>query len=271
MTESKPISTRGILRPKTGEQNFTLTRVSPCPELSPFIEQYWMVHWDLRGEKPYASETLPFPSVHIAIEKRHPEVYGVTTGRFTRHLKGRGEVFGVKFRPASFYPFWSHPISSLTDQTTSLGNIFGKEGSKLRALILKESDPNKRVRLMEDFLMARLPKRDPWVEKLRDLVEYVAKTRNITRVEQMASRIGLSMRPLQRNFDKYVGVSPKWVIQRYRLQEAAELLAHGSTEKTVSDLALRLGYFDQAHFIREFRKVIGTTPNAYARKERSQS
>jgi AraC-like DNA-binding protein len=269
MTQSKHGKTRGILRPKTGEQKFNLTRILPSSELSPFIEQYWIVSWNLRGEKPYASETLPFPSVYIAIEKRHPEIYGVTTGRFTRHLKGSGQVFGVKFRPASFYPFWKFPISSLTNQTTSLQSVFGTEAVSLRKLILKESDHQKRVRHMETFLLARLPKRDTKIEEIRDVVEHVQNDRSITRVEQIASLMGISLRPLQRNFDKYVGVSPKWIIQRYRLQEAAELLANSSNQEKVSEIALSLGYFDQAHFTRDFKRVIGTSPSAYARKERS--
>ncbi|MFL5812096.1 MAG: DUF6597 domain-containing transcriptional factor [Bdellovibrionia bacterium] len=268
MAQPKHGNTRGILRPKTGEQKFNLTRIPPSSLLSPFIEQYWMVSWNLMGEKPYVSETLPFPSVHIAIEKQRPELYGVTTGRFTRTLKGCGRVFGVKFRPAGFYPFFRFSISSLTDRTTSLREVFGAEGATLRTLILRESDENARVKHMEEFLTARLPKRDPLFEKIRDAVERIEKDRSITRVEQIASFLGISMRPLQRKFDKYVGVSPKWIIQRYRLQEAAELLANGSPEESVSEIALSLGYFDQAHFIRDFKKVIGTTPNAYAKKER---
>ena len=73
-------------------------------------------------------------------------------------------------------------------------------------------------------------------------------------------------RSLQRTFNKYVGVSPKWVIRRYRLQEAAEALACGHAE-SMRDLALRLGYFDQAHFIRDFKAVVGKTPHAYARED----
>jgi len=65
-------------------------------------------------------------------------------------------------------------------------------------------------------------------------------------------------------FDDYVGVSPKWVIQRYRLHEAAERIARGGVED-FADLALELGYADQAHFIRDFKKLVGRSPAEYAR------
>ena len=72
------------------------------------------------------------------------------------------------------------------------------------------------------------------------------------------------MRALQRLFREYVGVSPKWVINRYRLHEALEQIAAGGAIDW-SALALDLGYFDQAHFIRDFRRLVGVSPGAYAR------
>jgi AraC-like DNA-binding protein len=79
----------------------------------------------------------------------------------------------------------------------------------------------------------------------------------------------MNKRTLQRLFAKYVGVSPKWVIQRYRLHEAAEQLAAGSSIGQAA-LAADLGYSDQAHFVRDFKSVVGMTPLAYARQARER-
>jgi AraC-like DNA-binding protein len=73
------------------------------------------------------------------------------------------------------------------------------------------------------------------------------------------------VRQLQRLFKEYVGVSPKWVIQRYRLLDAAERVAAG-TIVNWADLALELGYADQAHFIRDFKGLVGRSPAEYARR-----
>ena len=73
-----------------------------------------------------------------------------------------------------------------------------------------------------------------------------------------------SQRPLQRIFSQYVGVSPKWVIMRYRLQEAADQLARNEIVNWPK-MALDLGYFDQAHFIKDFKMIVGRTPAEYAR------
>jgi transcriptional regulator GlxA family with amidase domain len=83
-------------------------------------------------------------------------------------------------------------------------------------------------------------------------------------VEDVACRFNLSIRTLQRMFHRYVGVSPKWLIRRYRLREAAERLASGEAVDW-PNMALDFGYFDQAHFIIDFRAIAGTPPAQYAR------
>ena len=72
----------------------------------------------------------------------------------------------------------------------------------------------------------------------------------------------MSPRTMQRLFRRYVGVSPKWVLQRYRLHEAAERIAAG--EQDLARLGLDLGYFDQAHFIKDFKSLVGRSPAEYA-------
>lgn len=70
------------------------------------------------------------------------------------------------------------------------------------------------------------------------------------------------MRTLQRLFRRHVGVGPKWVLQRYRLHEAIEQLAD-RREVDWSRFAVDHGYFDQAHFIADFRAVVGRSPSQY--------
>ena len=80
----------------------------------------------------------------------------------------------------------------------------------------------------------------------------------------MAERFDLSVRKLERLFSAFVGVGPKWVIQRYRLHEAAERIAADATLDGAT-LAFELGYADQAHFIRDFRRLVGKSPAEYSR------
>jgi transcriptional regulator GlxA family with amidase domain len=96
----------------------------------------------------------------------------------------------------------------------------------------------------------------------------MAADRALVRVDQVARRAGMSIRTLQRLFASYVGVSPKAVLARYRLQDAAAAIDAGEVVD-LADLATSLGWFDQAHFSRDFRAVVGMPPSAYLARART--
>ncbi len=136
-------------------------------------------------------------------------------------------MFGVKFRPGAFYPFLESPLCGLIGSSVGIGEVFGAEGEALEGAILSLEDEGEMVELAEAFLRGRLPERDDNVEVINRVVDLIVTDREITRVDEAASRLKLSKRTLQRLFSRYVGVSPKWVIRRCRLQEAADRLADG--------------------------------------------
>lgn len=267
LTLGKP---RGVLNPRAGKENLRLARYLPSEELGYFVEHYWVVAWDLRGREPYLSETLPHPCVHLVVEGGRSGVFGVQTGRFSRLLAGEGRVFGVKFRPGAFHPFWGSPVSGLTDRVIGLDESFGRGGKALAWAALAQEDEGAVVEAAESFLGGRLPERDANVEKINRITDSIVADRGIVRVEDLADRFGTSKRTLQRLFERYVGVSPKWVIRRYRLHEAAERLSGGEA-LDLAGLALELGYFDQAHFANDFGAIVGVAPGTYARRVRSTS
>lgn len=219
---------RGILNFKAGEKKFQLSRHLPAQDLSFFIEHYWIVSWDLRGQDPYVQETLPYPSVHLVIEKDQSRVYGVETGKFARILENKGQVFGIKFKPGAFYPFVKAPVSRFTNATTSFWDAFGIESKALEEALLTQEDEGEMVKLAEKFLRERLPEQDTNVQVINEIIDYIIAHREITKVDDVVSQLNLNKRTVQRLFRQYVGVSPKWVIKRYRLHEVAERLAGDS-------------------------------------------
>lgn len=257
-------TTRGILNPKTAETKFQLWRYAPDQALSPFIERYWILTWDLRGQEPHLQETLPFPCVNLVFERGDSRIFGVISGKFVRLLEGQGGVFGVKFKPGAFCPFLQSSVSQLTDRSICVEDLFGVESRTLEQALFAHHDHRAMIVLVDQFFSQRIPQCDPQIELINQIIDTVMADRAITRVDHVADRFNLSKRSLQRLFSYYVGVSPKWVIKRYRLQEAAEYLADGGVVDW-PQIALDLGYFDQAHFINDFKTMIGTTPAAYAR------
>jgi AraC-like DNA-binding protein len=264
MVTQKIVKPSGILNPKAAESIFHLTRHLPPSDLNFFIERYWIVTWDLRGQEPYLQENIPNPCVNLVVEQNSSGIYGAGHRRSSRLLKEQGRAFGVKFRPGAFYPFIRSPLSRLTGLSICIDDVFGAEGVAFESRLLSLEDEYEMVAVANDFFRAHLPEHDQNIEVVNQIVDRIITDRTITKVDDIVRVFNLNKRTLQRLFNQYVGVSPKWVIQIYRLHEAACQLA-GKDVVDWSSLALDLGYFDQAHFIKDFKALIGRSPTDYVR------
>jgi len=259
-----PGKPRGVLRPRLEQGEFQHLRRAPSVDLAGLVEHHWCVSWDLRGLPAQQQETLPHPNVHLVIGRGESQIHGVHSGRFTTTLDGLGFVFGVKFKAGGFHPFLRAPVSTLMDRSIDVAEVFGADGQALVDHVLDCSGMDAMAALAEDFLRQRMPAPDPNVQRVSVLVASIADDRSVTSVDHLTERTGLNKRALQRLFQQYVGIGPKWVIKRYRLHEAVAQLQEGRPV-VWADLALELGYFDQAHFIRDFRQLVGRTPAEYAK------
>src|ERR1700694_2141652 len=106
MAEARVDPPRGLLNLELAEGRVQLARYIPSlPSIEFFVEHYWIVRWQLTGQPPFTSETLPYPSVHVVLEQHDSRVVGVPRARFMRALRGDGHVFGIKFKPGGFRPF----------------------------------------------------------------------------------------------------------------------------------------------------------------------
>jgi len=269
MPHRKTAAPRGVLTtaPVDG-QRVEHVRYHAAPDLAPYVEHFWVVGWDLRGLPSHRVETLPHPSIHLVFERGvGARIAGVARGKFSTVLEGYGGVFAAKFRPGGFYPFVRSPMLRFTDSTVSLGSVWGQDGNGLERAVLALTDDDARVEVVERFLRDRGPNEDEHATLATAIVDAIAADREILTMGDVARRFGMSPRTLQRLFARYVGVNPKWVIQRYRLHEASERLAQKPANQAA--LALELGYADQSHFVKDFKATVGTSPAAYARRART--
>lgn len=266
MLRPAPSAARGILRRQFDTSPMHHGRYLPDAALAAYVEHYWCVSWDLRGQPPRLQETLPHPNVHLVADAAGSGIFGVHTRRFATKLAGQGRVFGIKFRPGGFRPFLRGPVASLANRSTPIAAVFGADGEAYQHDVIACADVEQCVAFAAQLLAAHLPAPDPTVERVAGIVARVVADRRINTAEELAQNSGLGLRALQRLFNDYVGASPKWVINRYRLHEAIERLAAGTTVDW-ADLAVALGYYDQAHFNRDFRKLVGRSPGEFCRDE----
>ncbi|SFT32899.1 transcriptional regulator, AraC family [Geodermatophilus amargosae] len=255
-----------------------LRRDAPvAPELEPFVERWWSVSWDLTGRPPYRSEVLSHPSVNLSVETGTDHrfgvdlpavlLHGVVPRRFVVDLTGAGRVTAAKFRPGGWVAMGGRPPAPGAAVPLA-GQLPGLDAAALLPAVLAEEDDDARAAVLDAALAPLAPEPAPAYLDLRALLERMAADRDLVRVDQVAALAGTSTRSLQRLFAGYVGVSPKAVLARYRLQDAAAAIDGGEVTD-LAGLAASLGWFDQSHFSREFRSVVGVTPSAYLARARA--
>jgi AraC-like DNA-binding protein len=267
----------GILRPEVQDALVRRGRVEAHEGLHSWVEHYWTVEWDLDGPG-FVAEVVSHPSVHVTVESgslprfghRMPAglVHGVITRKFSQQISGNGRVFGVKFRPGGFGAFTGADVGAWTDRVLPLGVAFGPLAEQLVDEVLRLADDEGRAASADAFLLDRAPGRDERYDEVLAIVRAIQDDPALTTVELTARRHGVSQRTLQRLFRRYVGVGPKWVLQRARLHDAVDRIDSGRATDLAS-LALELGWFDQAHFTRDFTALVGQSPAAYAARRES--
>jgi len=252
----------GVLRHAVAPGTYRHVRYPPCEALNQWVRHFWVESWDLRDHASQVREVLPHPCVHLVLARGRSRVYGVQLKRMVRVLKGRDCIVGVKFRPGVFYPFLHRPVSSLANGSVAAKDLLcGAEDAE--QAVQTCCDDQSLVRTASRLLLANLPPIDSQMHLAGALVEEIAHDRHVRRVEQLAARHNMSARTLQRLFSRYVGASALWVIKRYRIYEALGRLAAGRPAVPFAALAQDLGYYDQAHFNNEFKRLVGTSPSAY--------
>jgi AraC-like DNA-binding protein len=255
---------RGILRAPRPDGLLDGRRFVPSPQLAPYVHHYWAIRWSLRS--PFEGASLPHPAAQIlriaTSAERSAVVLGVPSGALARTLTDEGETFGVSFRPVMFQALLGASMESITDRVVPLEHVLGTSARPWARAIDAARPAEEKVALTEALLTPLLTRPSPRIERIRDLVERIAVDRSILRVDDIARASDLDTRALQRCFRTYVGVSPKSVIQRYRLHEATIQL-RAPDPPSLADLAASLGYADQAHFGRDFKRTVGQTPRAF--------
>ncbi|MGW5558894.1 DUF6597 domain-containing transcriptional factor [Micromonospora sp. NPDC003944] len=277
---------RGILDPGRLLREVSFRRHLPAEWLRPWVEHYWLIDWALSA--PFEQRVVPHPAVNVVFRRdgddsnssdggngarpESGEVAGVGRHLFRITLHGTGQVSGVQFRPGGFHAFWRRQVSELTGRRVLLptGRLTRPDipvhagvppGPQTSA-----AGDDARCRALDALLTAWRPEPGPMADEAVRLAEAIRTDRTVLRVDEFAARHDVPVRRLQRLFLEYVGVGPKWVIRRYRLQEAVEQAAGGPL--SWADLAADLGYSDQAYLVRDFTAVAGVSPAAYARSVR---
>lgn len=242
-----------------------VTRIPPSAKGEPLLRWFWVPEWDLPPGSVHEAFTLPFPACQLVVERDAVHIYGPVTRAWRRDLAGRGWAVGALLTPGAAHALLGE-VMPWQDRTTP-----AKGAEHLHAEVTSVMDGTdqgrhpRAARLLEDWLVdeaGAMVAADPEAVPARRLIDLADGDPTLLRVDDLARRLSMSERSVQRLAGTHVGMSPGALIRRRRLQEAAARVRE-DPGADVASIAADLGYSDHAHLTREFRRVLGFTPTGY--------
>jgi AraC-like DNA-binding protein len=271
---------RGLVRRPATAGAFSTHRYPPGEDLSPWIAHFWAVTWDRGDAEPLESSVISFPAMHLTVEwgepgsvrHSHPMpatlVHGLVSRVFRVTLTGQGGVAGARFRADGFHAWSGSDAADLTDRVVPAGELLGDEIGSLHTGLGPDTEPDEQLDRLRRALERRRPTTAP--SGVGAVVDLMARDPSLIRVDQVARSVAVSERTLQRRFRREIGIGPKWVLSRFRLQEAA-LALERDPDADLGALAPQLGFYDQSHLTHTFVEMLGETPAAYAARSAGSS
>lgn len=261
-----PTERSGVLAP-ANLARFAATWHAPDPRLAEVVEAYWHVSWSL-GDDVIDQRVVEAPAVTLSIERGDvPSALVRTTPgprAWRRRIRGSGDVLGIRLRPAGLAVVSDVPIGA-----PGTAPVDAADDARLHAILATIAAAGslvERIRAADAALLAAAAERPPTREGLVANAVVAAMSKAV-RARSAGVLAGRSDRTVQRALATTVGMGPKAVARRIRLQEAARMLA--APDASPASVAAALGYADQAHLTNDLRAVAGVTPAAYVRSLRA--
>jgi AraC-like DNA-binding protein len=248
---------------------------TPCKKLRPFINCYW--YFEGTAGATVTDCTFPDGSLEIIFniatsvsrsQNDRPftsnpssELIGQMTQPYNVRFSGLNRLFGIRFFPHTFSCFTREPLMNINDVTIDPQDVLGREFKNLASIVHGEEDPGRYVHRVEEFLMRKIyaARVDHKHELLEALIRKIF-AGEVNSIVSMQAKSGYNERYLQRLFSERIGINPKFLLKITRFQRSFQYLKAHTALTTV---AYESGYFDQAHFNRDFKFFTGTTPSTY--------
>tara|TARA_R110001592_G_scaffold33835_7_gene116855 strand:- start:632 stop:1447 length:816 start_codon:yes stop_codon:yes gene_type:complete len=194
-------------------------------------------------------------------------VLGQTIEPFYIEPTGYVKTFAIRFYPYGFANFVTEPIKNLANKETPLALLFEENIAKeLEEKIIEAKDVKQRIEIIEGFLLERLNDKSTVENIVKTTVNALLSTNGNAPIKTILKDDLTKRRQLERKFAKEIGVSPKQLGKLIRLQTALKMLLNKDSE-SLTNIAYESEYYDQAHFIKDFKEFTGTNPKEFLGNE----
>lgn len=257
------------------------------PVQHPLLKNYIKFFWELHIEHVKLNHKLvPLRNINLRFnlsetpqyvclnEKDHllENVFfsGLQDHFMNAHLKlnGKVDMLGICFLPEGFFPFLKIPVSEFKNQLLGAGEVGFRLANTICERLKGAPDAAARLNILETELVLLLDNCSHTPESFRRLFNALKQCNNSLQISEFCQRNNIGMRKLERMYNKYVGVSAKTFCTLNRFQNSLNHLLYNDYSK-LYEIAYDNGYFDQMHFIKEFKRFAGNTPKNFAHQNNS--
>jgi len=252
--------------------------IIPAQALSKYIKCFWAMYNPV-ADVASQERILPDGCTELVFNLGEPftqhdldgntEIQPLTllVGQMRRHLliapTGRVQLVGVRFWPGGAYPFLRLPQYEIADSVLALDFVWGVLARELESKIREARSTSEIVREIEAAMLARLSQFRGHDEAEMKAIALILRSGGCVPIESLAEQMGISFRKLDRRFNARVGLPPKTLCRIIRFQRALRMIERESVRPDWVRIALECGYYDQPHFIKEFKAFSGTEPTTY--------
>lgn len=236
---------------------------APHPALADYVQCYWSV---AASSTPIINHVLPDGCVDVMFAITDSNCVGEVVGTMSSSIHVEVDTsttsIGVRFKPGGALPFLRLPMHELTDGFLRLNDLWGVIGDHLTARIYEAPTIPAKITQLENALLQQV-----WCAPSMDTLTLnalhsIRRMNGRITVRELTSQVALSERQLERRFSQHTGLSPKMFARMIRFRTAAMMLQQ-QPQLPLQDLVFASGFYDQAHFIHDFKAFAGLTPTEY--------
>ena len=254
----------------------------PCKNLRPFVELYWEGSFNADESGRLSMQMIPNGCVELIIHlndlhcdlhnnygwSQTPDymILGLFTQPYEVQFSGIVKVFSIRFKPEGFYNVFGVPASKFKERYEDMSLVLGNEFIDLSHRIREEKSIVGIISRVERHLLENIQTNNIELSYVNRAAELIRQTKSI-RIEELSNQVCISQRQLEREFKDKIGISPKQYLRIIRLNEVQRLLNNNNL-LDLTNIAYQCGYFDQAHFIRDFKNITGKNPTIFLKERK---
>jgi AraC-like DNA-binding protein len=217
------------------------------------------------------SIVLVFHYYNPSLYKKHNELpyiepRTVLCGQQTKYydlaIGGKTGMVMIVFKPYGAGMFFKLPMSEIKNDNVALGNIIFKKTLEIEDKIQRSKTNIERIKLIEDFLFSQLTNNNKNYKQIKYAIESFSENKGQITIKTLAEKSFLSLRQFERKFSELVGLNPKQYARIVRFQHVIQKKKE-YCKKDFITLAMECGYYDQAHFINDFKNITDLSPQKF--------